>query len=63
VVCLGAAMGAHGGVLQEGGAARGCLCVLSCCSWSLFYVRAGRKQEEGERRGKKEKEAKEKKKI
>jgi hypothetical protein len=27
-------------------------------SWSLLYVRAGRKQEEGERRGKKKKKEK-----
>jgi hypothetical protein len=32
-------------------------------AWSLFYVRAGRKQEEGERRGKKKKKEKKGKKI
>jgi hypothetical protein len=32
-------------------------------AWSLFYVRAGRKQEEVERRGKKKKKEKKGKKI
>jgi hypothetical protein len=53
----GAAGGAAWGEGQQGGAvgegAMGGGGTAPVAAWSLFYVRAGRKQEQGERRGKK----------
>jgi hypothetical protein len=55
----GAAGGAAWGEGQQGALyGRGPWGTAPVAAWSLFYVRAGRKQEEGERRGKKKKKEK-----
>jgi hypothetical protein len=50
--------GQQGGAVGEGAMGGGGTAPIAV--WSLFYVRAGRKQEEGERRGKKRRKRKEK---